>query len=129
MDVLKTIGEWALSLMVTVGITGGAGVIVYRHFFLDRKQKQDAQEKLMETLQKLTFDTMDKLTLMQKDLDYWRREYNSLSKSANDQQKLYEQAMQENTILKKDFDKLKREHTDLKQKYNQLINNQQLNIN
>lgn len=132
MDVIKNITEWAVTLTVTLGLTGGTGVLIYRHFFLDRKQRQDAQEKLIERLEKLAFDRIDNINALntslmdlRKDLDYWKREHNEVVKR-ND---ILTHENQSLRAIKSEFDKLKKEHTDLKHKYDQLIRKTNLNTN
>jgi len=104
----KQLLNWLLG-----GAGAGACVMIYRHFFLDRKQRQDAQEKLIDTLQKMTFDNLEKITKLQTDVDYWRREHNELGKK-------HEQALHENEELKKQMHSLSRQYTDLKRKYDEL---------
>ena len=116
---METLLVTAVKFIAGGGAAGGL-MVLYKHFFLDRKQRQEAQDKLIDTLQKMAIDNLDKITNLQKDVDYWRRENNELSKSTNDLREKYEQALHDNETLKKQFHNLQKQYTELKKKYDEL---------
>jgi chromosome segregation ATPase len=100
-------------------ITGGVFAKIIDTFFLSKKDKIDATSKMIGQLQELVLSNITRQNDLQKDVDYWRREYNELHKE-NQSNKL------EKEDLKKQVDTLNRQYADLKKKYDQLIKNQNI---
>ncbi|MGJ1198848.1 hypothetical protein ACR777_05430 [Sphingobacterium spiritivorum] len=102
-------------------LTGGLLHKILDHFFLSKKDKIDANSKLIQQLQDWVFklqeqvtNSMNRQNELQSDVDYWRREYNELHKENQNK-------TNENEGLRKEIDALKRQYNDLKKKYDQLI--------
>ncbi|WP_443937084.1 hypothetical protein [Pedobacter sp. MW01-1-1] len=95
-------------------ITGGFFGKLVDTFFLSKKDKIDANSKIIQQLQDLVISNINRQNELQKDVDYWRREYNELHKEN-------QRIMQEKEDLRKQVETLSRQYTDLKRKYDQLI--------
>lgn len=135
-EFIKIALEWFTHIGVSFGVTSGAGLLVYRHFFLNREQREDSKQKLIEKLESMMYANMDRVQLLQKDQNYWIKEYNELMKSMEiikrqnadtvnellEVKKEYQQALLENAQLKREFLILQQNYEDLSTKYNSLIN-------
>lgn len=95
-------------------ITGGVFGKLVDTFFLSKKDKIDANSKIIEQLQDLVISNINRQNELQKDVDYWRREYNELHKEN-------QAIINEKESLRKQVETLSRQYTDLKRKYDQLI--------
>lgn len=109
-------------------LTGGFFAKILDTFFLSKKDKIDANGKLINQLQDLVFKLQDLILSnitrqndLQKDVDYWRREYNELHKENQNNQA-------EKQDLKKQVETLTRQYMDLKKKYDQLIRREGNNV-
>lgn len=100
--------------IITALIAGGFLHKILDTFFLSKKDKIDANSKIIEQLQDLVISNINRQNELQKDVDYWRREYNELHK---ENQKIF----QEKEDLRIQVDTLGKQYTDLKKKYDQLI--------
>lgn len=96
-------------------ITGGVFGKLIDTFFLSKKDKIDANSRIIEQLQDLVISNINRQNDLQKDVDYWRREYNELHKDN-------ESTKRENEQLKKQLDQLQRKFDNLNKKYNDFIN-------
>lgn len=82
----------------------------------DLQAKRESVEnnvKLIEQLQDLVIQNINRQNELQKDLDYWRREYNELHKQ-------YLASIEENSSLKTQVDTLTKKLEEMQRKYNQL---------
>ena len=95
-------------------ITGGVFGKIIDAFFLSKKDKIDANSKIIQQLQDLVISNINRQNDLQRDLDYWRKEYNELHKENQSNQA-------EKYDLKKQVDILSRQYADLKKKYDQII--------
>lgn len=114
-------------------LTGGVFAKLIDTFFLSKKDKVDANEKLINQLQELVFKLQDLVLSninrqndLQKDVDYWRREYNELHKENQANQAEKESLKKQVDNFKKQMENLNKQYTDLKRKYDQLIKNQNI---
>lgn len=98
-------------------LTGGVFAKIIDTFFISKKDKIDANSKIIQQLQDLVISNINRQNELQKDVDYWRREYNELHKENQN-------ILQEKEDLRKQIDTLSRQYTDLKRKYDTLIKNQ-----
>jgi chromosome segregation ATPase len=109
-------------------LTGGIFGKIIDTFFLSKKDKVSANEKLINQLQELVFKLQDLVLSninrqndLQKDVDYWRREYNELHKENQNNQAEKESLKKQVENFKKQMEHLNKQYNDLKSKYDQLI--------
>lgn len=108
--------------MVTQSIVEIAGLLIsggfigklIDTFFISKKDKIDANSKIIQQLQDLVIANINRQNELQKDVDYWRREYNELHKENQN-------IINEKEDLRKQVETLTRQYADLKKKYDQLI--------
>lgn len=112
-------------------ISGGVVTKFIDAFWISKKDKTDTDlqakresvennVKLIEQLQDLVIQNINRQNELQKDLDYWRREYNELHKQ-------YLAAIEENSSLKAQIDKLTKKLEEMQRKYNQLTRKEETN--
>lgn len=95
-------------------LTGGVFGKLLDTFFISKKDKIDANSKIIQQLQELVLSNINRQNELQNDVDYWRREYNELHKDN-------ELTKRENEGLKKQLDSLQRKFDALNKKYNEFI--------
>lgn len=113
-------------------ISGGVVTKLIDAVWISKKDKSDAKIqakkeavesniKIIEQLQELVVQNINRQNDLQKDLDYWRREYNELHKQ-------YLAAIEENGTLKTQIDKLTKKLEEMQRKYNQLTRKEENNV-
>lgn len=113
-------------LLAVAGLlfTGGVFGKLIDVFFISKKDKIDTNSKIIGQLQELVLSNITRQNDLQKDVDYWRREYNELHKENQSNQAEKEGLKKQVENFKKQVENLNKQYTDLKQKYEQLIKNQ-----
>lgn len=107
--------------IIALLLSGGFIGKIIDTFFLSKKDKLDANSKIIQQLQDLVIQNISRQNDMQKDMDYWRKENNQMHKEN-------QTIIAENESLRKQVETLTRKYDDLKRKYDQLIKKGEQNV-